>query len=44
MFGPGYVLGVDRIQRMHHLDVEAGTVREEHCELGYQQGISSPSW
>jgi hypothetical protein len=30
------VLRVDSVQRLHHLDAEAGTVTEEHGELGHQ--------
>jgi sorbitol-specific phosphotransferase system component IIA len=31
----GYVLRVGSVQRLHQLDAEAGTVREEHRELGH---------
>jgi hypothetical protein len=31
----GKVWGVASVQRLHHLDAEACTVREEHGELGH---------
>lgn len=31
----GDVLGVGSVHRLHHLDAEAGTVSEEHRELGH---------
>jgi len=40
VLGSGDVLGVSSVQRLHHLDAEAGTVSEEHRELGH----GSPEW
>jgi hypothetical protein len=31
----GDVLSMGSAQRLHHLDAEAGTVSEEHSELGH---------
>ena len=35
MLGEGDVLSMGSAQRLHHLDAEAGTVSEEHSELGH---------
>jgi hypothetical protein len=35
VLGAGDVLSVGSAQRLHHLDAEAGTVSEEHSELGH---------
>ena len=35
MLGEGDVLSMGSAQRLHHLDAEAGTVTEEHGELGH---------
>jgi hypothetical protein len=31
------------VEGLHHLDAKAGTVGEEHGELGHQQDSGSPS-
>jgi hypothetical protein len=43
VLGSGDVLGMGSVEGLHHLDAEAGIVREEHRELGHQQDSGSLS-
>ena len=47
MLGSGDVLSVGNVERLPHLDAKAGTVSEEHGELGHTclgYGVMLPDW